>query len=149
VKYLCGVFELITQRKGKKGIKKNEGKHQQEKVVPPSTLNSFRKSKSKRPLSDMDFFQKVVVVFLNFELPLLRNAQKRHKKSYVAFKKVLKCPLATGEGRYTKNERPRTCTESIQKAPTHLVFCLFCFRLFVFHFQAFLSKWRSKTSQTK
>jgi hypothetical protein len=34
-----------------------------------------------------------------------------------------------------KNERPPTLAESIQKAPTHLLFFLF------FYFQAFLSKW--------
>jgi hypothetical protein len=42
-----------------------------------------------------------------------------------------------------KNERPRACTESTQ-APTHLVFSFFFPTCFLFHFQAFLSKWRSK-----
>jgi hypothetical protein len=55
----------------KNAIKKIDGKRRQEKCFFFSTFSA----------------KKFFVVFLNFELPLLRNAQKRHKTKSQKLKK--------------------------------------------------------------
>jgi hypothetical protein len=56
-KYLYGVFGLLMQRNGQKRNKRNDGKDDRKKVFFPQLF---------RPkASDMDFPQKVFVVFLN------------------------------------------------------------------------------------
>ena len=65
---MYGVFGLLMQRNGQKRDKKNRWEKTKGK----------KKSQLFRPkVFDMDFPQKVFNGV--FELPLLRNAQKRHK----------------------------------------------------------------------
>jgi hypothetical protein len=70
-KYFYGVFGFLMQRNtAKNAIKKIDGKRRQEKSFFPQLF---------RPkVFGMDFPQKVF--YGVFELPLLRNAQKRHGK---------------------------------------------------------------------
>jgi hypothetical protein len=68
-KYLNGVFGLLRQRNGqKRDKKKSMGKDERKKV--------FFSQLFRPKVFDMDFPQKVF--YGVFELPLLRNAQKRH-----------------------------------------------------------------------
>jgi hypothetical protein len=70
-KYFSGVFGFLMQRNGQKRDKnKSMGKDDRKKVF---FLNFFCQK-----VFDMDFPQKVF--YGVFELPLLRNAQKRHGK---------------------------------------------------------------------
>jgi hypothetical protein len=78
-KYFNGVFEFLMQRNGQKRDKKTKRK---------TTGNKFFSSTFGKKLLTRTSPKKLFMVFLNFELPVLRNAQKRHKKGLMK-KKVL------------------------------------------------------------
>jgi hypothetical protein len=84
-KCFYGVFGLLMQRNGQKGDKtKSMGKDDR---ISFFSLNFFRPK-----VFDMYFPKKVF--YGAFELPLLRNAQKRHNKKKKKKKKYLPTPFS-------------------------------------------------------